>query len=145
MSSMAPAKEVQYLVRSARKCSTVTAHATRTSSNNVEDGGSRRCMKTYLRHNRVKDGNGNHGDLWGRLMRVALSQISVTLGVTKCFVAPSSVSVATHPAQGSWCMGRCSGAMLYWVFLCCAMFSAIVRSNFRSLPCCSHWLAAWHW
>ena len=32
-----------------RTCSTVTAHATRTSSNNVEDGGSRRCMKTYLR------------------------------------------------------------------------------------------------
>ena len=55
-------------------------------------------------------------------MRVALSQISVTIGVTKCFVAPSSVSVATHPAQGSWCMGRCGGAMLYWVFLCCAMF-----------------------
>ena len=52
MSSMKPAKEVQYLVRSARTCSTLTAHATRTSSNNVEDGVSRRCMKTYLRGTR---------------------------------------------------------------------------------------------
>ena len=64
---------------------------------------------SWEHQNRVKDWNGNHGDLWGRLMRVALSQISVTLGVTKCFFAPSSVSVATHLAQGSWCMGRCGG------------------------------------
>ena len=77
---------------------------------------------SWRHQKRVKDGNGNHGDLWGRLMRVALSQISVTLGVTKCFVAPSIVSVATHMTPGSWCIGRCGGAMLLWVFLCCAMF-----------------------
>ena len=66
MSSLTPAKEVQSLVRSAGTCSNVTAHAKRTSSNKVEDGGSSRCAKNVSsRHQkRVDDGNGNHGDLW---------------------------------------------------------------------------------